>query len=550
MPKQFDSDEAKRAYQASAQRRSRARKAEAVEAEVEAERLAQLRRTEGNDPDAMISWIQRVLRIPPGAPRAGKRFKLLDFQSDFIRAAYAGGIFEAGLSCARKNGKTALTAALALWALCGHPEAAGWRGLAVSLSAKHVSELRDQILNMALASGLADTIEYRRSPAPGYIQTVDDRQLHFLASDSAKTGQSISADLAIIDELGLFADSARNLHNGVKGACSGRGGLVISISVKGNSSMFDEIRLAAADGEASSVWREHAASEDADIMDPEAWAAANPGLAAGVKSLAWMESEARRAMRTPLAQPGFRMYHLNQPGVTDRQMILTLTDFDRAVTENPPARQGPAFVSLDLGQTRSLSGAAAYWWQSRRLEVWAGCGGIPTLRERSQQDGNDPSLYEHLAETGQLRTYDGNETVPLVDFLHDVAKWMDGEAVHAMMIDNFKAAAVRDAARAAGVRWPIETRRMGHGFDGHADTSGFERCWLEGGVRLGSGADLLKLAISGSAIDLDANNNVRVVKNKSAASIDALSATVLAVAAGHREARKPRRRRGIGRRPF
>lgn len=550
MPKQFDSDEAKRAYQASAQRRSRARKAEAMEAEVEAERLQQLRRTEGNDPDAMISWIQRVLRIPPGAPRAGKRFKLLDFQQDFIRAAYAGGIFEAGLSCARKNGKTALTAALALWALCGHPEAAGWRGLAVSLSAKHVSELRDQILNMALASGLSDTIEYRRSPAPGYIQTVDDRQLHFLASDSAKTGQSIAADLAIVDELGIFEDAARNLYDGVRGAASGRAGLVISISVKGNSSMFDEIRLAAADGETTSVWHEYAAPENADIMDPEAWAAANPGLAAGVKSLRWMQSEARRAMRTPLAQPSFRLYHLNQPGVTDRQMILTLTDFDRAVTENPPARQGPAFVSLDLGQTRSLSGAAAFWWQTGRLEVWAGCGGIPSLRERSQQDGNDPSLYEHLAETDQLRTYDGFETVPIVAFVADVAKWMDGEAVHAMMIDNFKAAAVRDAARAADVRWPIVTRRMGHGADGHADTSGFERCWLEGGVRLGSGADLLKLAISGSAIDLDANNNVRVVKNKSAASIDALSATVLAVAAGHREARKPRRRRGIGRRPF
>ena len=66
---------------------------------------------------------------------------------------------------------------------------------------------------------------------------------------------------------------------------------------------------------------EHAAAADAAIDDVSAWHAANPGIADGIKSLAYMGDAARRALASPADQAAFRAYDLNQPQAPSREMI-------------------------------------------------------------------------------------------------------------------------------------------------------------------------------------------------------------------------------------
>ena len=226
----------------------------------------------GNIDDA-IDWIQSTLRVPSG-PLRGQPFRLDDWQCAFLKAALADGVQEAGLSVARKNGKTGLISALLLAYLCGPLTRADFRGLVTSLTGRLAQELRHACELTAQASGLPLTV--MKSPTPGRIVGENGSQVDFLACDRS-TGHSSGADLACIDEAGLCEESSRELWNAVFSSISGRAGRLLAISVRGRGPMFSE--LAARADDPSVVWHEYACSGNkVDLNDEAEWHRANPGL--------------------------------------------------------------------------------------------------------------------------------------------------------------------------------------------------------------------------------------------------------------------------------
>ena len=81
---------------------------------------------------------------------------MADWQVDWLRGALASGIREAGLSVARKNGKSGLVAALVLAHLVGPLRRPAWRAVVCSLTGNLAKELRRQVEEIARASGLYD----------------------------------------------------------------------------------------------------------------------------------------------------------------------------------------------------------------------------------------------------------------------------------------------------------------------------------------------------------------------------------------------------------
>ena len=79
----------------------------------------------------VADWAESRLTIPTG-PLRGQPFKIADWQRQFLVDALAPGIREAGLSVARKNGKSGLIAALLLAYLVGPLNSTLWRGIVVS----------------------------------------------------------------------------------------------------------------------------------------------------------------------------------------------------------------------------------------------------------------------------------------------------------------------------------------------------------------------------------------------------------------------------------
>ena len=83
----------------------------------------------------------------------------------------------------------------------------------------------------------------------------------------------------------------------MRSSLSARDGMMLNISVKGDSELFSEFEKAA-ESDPAIYWREWAADPDAKLDDPEQWAKANPGLGT-IKSLSYMEDSARFALAAP-----------------------------------------------------------------------------------------------------------------------------------------------------------------------------------------------------------------------------------------------------------
>ena len=221
----------------------------------------------------------------------------------------ADGILEAGLSVARKNGKSGLIACVLLAYLDGEGPLnfPMWRGAVASLTGQLAKELRDAVEQTALISGLRD-VKVFQSPTPGKVSGANGARLDILAADKA-SGHALGCDLVVLDEAGLLPEARRGLWDALLSSVSGRDGRMWAISVRGDSPMFSE--LAARAGDPAVYWVEYAADPDARLDDPEAWTAANPGLKSGVKGTAYMEKMSRRAQSRTENESNFRSLDLN-----------------------------------------------------------------------------------------------------------------------------------------------------------------------------------------------------------------------------------------------
>ncbi len=493
------------------------------------------------DLGSFFAWCEDVLRIPTG-PLRGNPFAIQDWQRDFIQDALAPGVREAGLSVARKNGKSGLIAALLLAHLVGPLRSPLWRGAVVSLTGGLAAELRHAIEQTAAASGLDGLINVKRSPPPGSIEGVGGAVLTLLASDRA-TGHAIGADLAVIDEAGLLEENRRELWNAVLSSISGRDGRLICISIQGRGPMFAEMRERRES--LSVVWHEYAADSDARLDDPEQWRRANPGLGS-IKSLSYMRDAAARAIATPADAPSFRAYDLNLPQDPNRQMICSVQDWLACVRSELPERDGNVILGFDAGYSASMTCLAALWPSTGRMEVWAALPCEPDLLTRSRADGQGDS-YCRMQRRGELWTYPGRVT-PVAQFLLACADALEGERVICMGADRVRRAEVENVLAECRLGWPVEWRGTGASAFAHGshDVRAFQRLVLDRRLHIAESL-VMASAIAESEIRFDNAGNPALDKSRHKARIDALQASV--IAAGLAEiwnARKPKPSRYLG----
>ena len=478
----------------------------------------------GGDLDDFYQWAEQTLTIPTGL-LSGEPWTFYGWQRSFLGAALAPGIREAGLSVARKNGKTGLIAALVLAHLVGPLRSERWRGIALSLTGVLAGELRRQIVEIADASGLSDLLIVKRSPPPGTIRGLDGSELTLLASDRA-SGHAVGADLCLLDEAGLLPESRRELWAAVLSSVSGRDGRMISFSIRGDSPMFSE--LAARADDPSVHWTEYAAADGAALDDVGAWRAANPGLGT-VKSEAYMKDASRRAIATPADSSAFRAFDMNQPQNPARDLLCDVGDWQACVVEESelPDRDGKVVVGFDAGGSSSLTAAVALWPKSGRLEAWAGLPSIPDLLERGRFD-NVGGLYQQMADRGELATYPGRVT-PAAQFLMHVADALQGERVVAFGADRYRRAEIEGALSEASLRWPVEWRGQGASStaDGSFDVRALQRLILDGRLKTRESL-LMASAIRESELRYDGSGNPALAKSRQKSRIDALSAGVIA----------------------
>ena len=491
--------------------------------------------TPSDKAEAIFEWAAAKLKVPPGHPKEGSPFEIPKYGEAFLRAALSPETHEAALVIARKNAKSAIVAVLLLGFLAGPLRRAGFRAGVASISREKAGELRGQIEAIAKASKLSGLRFWKARSAPA-ITSESGGSVDILSADK-NSGAASSYDVSIIDELGLLGERNRGLVNSMRSAVSAKAGKFLSLSIFGDGPFIPEILERK--GSAGLAVHHYHAPPDCALDDEAAWDAANPGIKAGIKSIDYMRSEARRVAVTRSDESSFRALDLNQPATPGSEMIFSLSEWQQCVVDEAalPERTGQCCVGFDLGGSSSMTALAAIW-PNGRCEAWGAFPGTPTLKERARVDGAD---YPLMVERGELKVYEGRVT-PVSAFLQDCAARLAGERVLAAGSDRYRKSEAMQVLDGANLRWPITFRGVGASAkaDGSHDVRAFQRLVLSGNLRTLESL-LLASAIAASVIRRDGAGNPALDQGSKQGRIDALSAAVIAAGLAEIQGMKPRR---------
>lgn len=487
-------------------------------------------------PRILIEWIESNLRVPSG-PLAGKPFVIADWQANWVMEALAPEIQEAGLSIARKNGKSGLIAAVILGGLLGPLNRQNWRAVVTSLTGALAKELLSAVMMTAEISGVAGKLSHLKSPPPGRISGLNQSRIDFLAADRA-TGHAIGADLAIIDEAGLLQERQRELWNALFSCISGRNGKLWCISIQGDGPMFEEMAQRA---ETEGVhWRRWKAEENCDFTSEKAWCDGNPGILTGIKSIEYMRKASARAMAAPGNEMHFRAYDLNENVNPDRQVIVGLNDWRACIDDDAPELEGEIVVGIDLGGSVSMTCAAAFSINTGRIKVWGAFPDTPPMSVRARNDRMG-TLYDRMIREGELSVFPGRVT-PVVPFLAKVFGELAGTCqIVAIGADRYRRSECEQAYDEAGLP-AAKAFWRGQGAsataDGSRDVRAFQKAVISRRLKT-RGSTMLESAIANSSLRFDTSGNPALDKASNNARIDALSAAVIAVGIGDLVPRTP-----------
>lgn len=484
----------------------------------------------------------QCLAVPEG-PNAGKPVVLAPFQRQFIEGALAEDTANAILSIGRGNGKSAITAGLALGGLIGVWDRQPRREIIAA------ARTRDQgRIIWDFVAGFAATLPlevqrrliYRRAPRLEIEFDGDGggHVLRVIAADG-KSALGGAPTMAILDERGHWAlDRGDELEHALLSGLGKRKGRAFLISTSASDDTHPFSRWID-DPAPGSYVQEHRPAPGLPADDAESLLIANPGAPHGIGGdLEWLTAQAQRAIaRGGSSLTSFRLYNRNERvSGESRDMLITPDEWQHCETDTLPPRDGGVVIGIDLGGSASMTAAAFYWPETGRLECVGTFPSMPGLLDRGQADGV-AGRYVEMQDRGEL-TVLGDKTVPVAPWLAEVMRHVEGEPVIAITMDRYKQAELAEALNRAGVRAPCVWR--GQGFrDGGEDCERFRRAAFDGLVKARPSL-LLRSAFSDAVCLRDPANNLKLAKARSTGRIDAAAASVLAVAQGARVAAQPK----------
>lgn len=493
--------------------------------------------------DRTVAFI-RSLRIPEG-PLHGQNFDLAPFQEKFIRGLLDVDIMTAMLSVGRGQGKSMISAALALAHVMGISDPQPRRQAIIAARVKEQARISWEYVQAIV--GLMPVEEqarftFRQAPRLEISYEGDgDGMIRAVAAD-AKNLLGLSPTLIIEDEFGHWhPEKGMQLHSALETSAGKRQAktIVISTSASDDTHPFSQM-LDSPPPHSFIIECRAPLGMPADDLD--GLKAANPGSEFGIgPSLEWLQEQARVAIqRGGQALTGFRLYSLNQR-VSDvgKAQLITADEWQSCEVGEMPPREGECIVGIDLGGSRSMSAVALYWYRTGRLEVQGAFPQKPGLADRGEADGVK-DRYLQMADRGELLTT-GESTVQVGPWLRRIWDDLVRDAdVRAIVCDRYRQAELMDAMAAAGIRVPIVFR--GQGFrDGGQDVEGFRKAVFDGEIAT-TPSLLLRSAAADALVVVDDALNAKVTKMRSLGRIDAISASILAVAEGQRRKAAPARK--------
>lgn len=474
--------------------------------------------------EKVIAFIERFCRVPEGK-LVGEPLRLEEFQKRFIREVYDNpkGTRRGILSIARKNGKSALIAGLALAHIVG-PVA---RQNAQIVSGAQSRDQAALVFNLAwkmvqLSPELSRLVRVVPS-GKRLIGLAMNTEYRALAAEG-KTAHGLSPVVVILDELGQVRgphDPFVEALETAQGAYDDGLQLVISTQAPTDADMLSLwIDDALRSDDPHTVCHVYAADEDAELNDPKGWAKANPAIDS-FRSRVELEQAAEKAARMPSFENGFRNLYLNQRV----NMVAAFVSPSVWKTGNGQAGEldGVVYGGLDLSATTDLTALVLTCRKDGVVHVhpffWMPIENVADACRR------DKAPYDVWVRDGLLRTTPGK--VIDYDFVaRDIGQICSGLAVAKIAFDRWRMDRMQQALARQGVELPLEP--FGQGYVSMSPAlDAMESDLLKECVRHGGHPVLAMCAANAVAVS-DPAGNRKLDKAKATGRIDGLVALAMA----------------------
>jgi phage terminase large subunit-like protein len=314
--------------------------------------------------EKVIAFIERYCPVPEGR-HVGKPLRLLDFQKRFIIAVYdnPAGTSRAYLSIARKNGKSALIAAICLAHVVG-PEARLNSQIISGARSREQAAIVFKLMQkmIGLSPELRSKSITRITPSQKMITGVRMNAEYRAISAEAGTAHGLSPVLAILDEVGQIKGPNDDFVEAIttsQGAHDNPLLIAISTQAPTDNDLFSRwIDDAATSKSPRVVSHVYAAPEDCDLLDRDAWVAANPAIGE-FRSVTDLEDLAVVADRLPSEENSFRWLYLNQR-IEATAPFISRKLYASCVGDVAPLEEGAVvYAGLDLSEVADLTAFVA-----------------------------------------------------------------------------------------------------------------------------------------------------------------------------------------------
>ena len=467
-----------------------------------------------------IIFIERFCKQSQGTLGAPLRLEL--FQKAFIQTLFGWLLKSTGYRrfretlflVGRKNGKSTLLAALALYMLVADYEGAA-EIYSVATKKDQARKTLTEAVNMVKQSPeLRAIIKKRRNDIyfPATASTFEA-----LASDS-NTLDGLNSHAVIIDELHAIRD--RNLYEVMKQSTSSRRQpLVIMITTSGTvrESVFDNLYGLACDIADGKVTEDtflpvlYELDARAEWTDPQAWIKANPGLGT-IKQYATLAAFVERAKKNPEDLPGVLCKDFNVPE-TSASVWLSFEDIKNDATFTmQDVYNTYAIGGCDLSATTDLTCATLLIRRSREDET------VYVLQHYFIPQKRIDQLDEHNSQEAPYKIWAERELLTICDGAR--VDYSEVTAWFCQMRDEFKIDAFAVGYdRALAGYWVDEMKA--NGFDMRAVAQG-PYTWSQPMREMGAAfADkkvnynrnpVLVWCLSNTAVKKSGVNNIQPVK--------------------------------------
>lgn len=479
--------------------------------------------------ERVIAFIERFCLVPEGA-LVGKPMVLDPFQKRFILAVYDNPATtrRAILSMARKNGKTGLIAGILLAHLVG-PEArqnsqivAGamsrdQAGLVFSLACKMI-QLSERLSGLVKITpsgkrlhGLPMNVEFRALAADG------------------KTSHGLSPVLVIGDEWGQVKGPQSDFIDALltsQGAHENPLQLVISTQAASDADWLSlEIDQAMRGDDPTLVCHLYTAPADCDLLDEEAWKAANPALGT-FRSRTDLEQQMREAVAMPSKANTVRNLLLNQRVSTSSPFVSAdiwkANKGDSLISAPPP--DVPLFGGLDLSARTDLTAFVLVGLVDGAWHVWPHFWTPETgLQARAKRDR---APYDLWVQQGLMTAVPG----AVIDYewlAKDIQRICDGLDIQAIAYDRWRINLLQKELTDIGCDLPLVEHGQGYK-DMSVSIEAAEEALLNHQLAHGM-HPVLTMCMANATTVKDPTNARKLDKQKSTGRIDGAVALVMAL---------------------